>query len=157
MRSVWLPICTWLPSCSSVAEVIATPLTHVPALEPASSMLRAAAVAAGGDARVLARHRRVGEHDRAARRAPDRHVAHERHARLVREHELERLYGSGHRGPAVTAVVGPLRELTTAARAEHGYSSVRGWKAGLSPMNPSCDCALGLLIGMRTIWPAACP
>ena len=48
-----------------------------------------------------ARHRRIAQHHRAGRVAPDRHLPHQRHPRALREHQLERA-----RSPAMVTPAG---------------------------------------------------
>jgi hypothetical protein len=71
----------------------------------------------GGDPGVHARDRRVGQHERRARRAPDRQLADDRDPRRVRQHELERRRGAVHGRAAAAAVAPSTLELALAVYA----------------------------------------
>ena len=109
---------------------------------------------AGRDARVPARDARVGELERAARRAPDQDVPDQRHAVAAGEHELERRLGPGQRLPAAVADGRPARQAAAAAPAQHPVAyPVMGWKVGLSPPSFSDRWSRGESAGSRTSSP----
>ena len=100
----------------------------------------AAAVGGGHDARVRARHGRVGDAQRRGRRAADQQVLDQRHAVAAGEHELERRLRAVQRRAAAPAERSAAHHLAAAVRAQHArapYSTVSGWNAGLSPSSRS--------------------
>ena len=104
------------------------------------------APAVGRDPRVHARDRRVGEHAAIdARRAPDRHLRHDRHARGVGQHELERRRAAVQRRAAAAAVArSPLELATAAAGTARAVSppSVSGWYDRVVAVGAAARCRL---------------
>ena len=128
---------------------------YVPCDEPASSSSAPSPLPAR-DPRVHARHRRIAQHTRRSRRATERHVGHQRHARGVRQHELERRRGAPDRRAARPAPARATLELAPAGRAQHARypPGARGRKTGLSPLalrlRRSCGSSTGTVTSVPT-------